>query len=82
MADVQTRTRTVNMTLEFGDGSEKTITQADPIDNETTLINRINALSTQAATNNIFVSDDNAAFSRIKSAKIISRTATKLDIKS
>jgi len=80
MADTQTTTKTVNMTLEFGDGSEKTISQNDPINNETQLITNINAFSTYAANNNIFISDNNATFTRIKAAKIINRTATILDI--
>lgn len=80
MADTQTTTKTVNMTLEFGDGSEKTISQNDPLSDQTTLISRINAFGTYATNNNIFISDNNASFSRIKSAKIVSRTATKLDL--
>ena len=80
MADTQTTTKTVNMTLDFGDGSEKTISQNDPINNETQLITNINAFSTYAANNNIFISDNNATFTRIKAAKIINRTATILDI--
>lgn len=80
MADTQTTTNTVNMTFEFGDGSEKNISQNDPINNQTELISRINSFSTYVETNNIFISDNNAAFTRIKAAKIVSRTATILDI--
>ena len=80
MADTQTTTNTVNMTLEFGDGSEKNISQNDPINNQTELISRINAFSTYAATNSIFISENNANFTKIKAAKIVSRTTTTLDI--
>lgn len=78
----QTTTNTVNLTAEFGDGSEKTFSQNDPIDNQTTLISRINALSQSVVTNQILISDDNANFTRFKAAKIVSKTVTNLtDIK-
>lgn len=80
MADTQTTSKTVNMTLEFGDGTEKTISQDNPISDQATLITRINALSTFASANSIFLSDNGAAFSRIKASKIVSRTVTTLDI--
>lgn len=80
MADTQTTTRTLNMTLEFGDGTEKTLTQDNPISQQATLITRINALSTSAATNSIFISDNAATFTRIRAAKIVNRTVTKLDM--
>jgi len=80
MADTQTTTNTLNLTLEFGDGSEKTLTQDNPISNQQTLITKINALSTSAATNSIFISDNDASFSRIRAAKIVARTVTKLDL--
>lgn len=76
----QTTTNTVNLVAEFGDGTEKTFSQNDPIDNQATLISRINALSQSVVTNQILISDNNASFSRFKSAKIVERTATNLDI--
>lgn len=76
----QTTTKTVNLTAEFGDGTEKTFSQNNPIDDQATLISRINALSQSVATNQILISDSNASFARFKSAKIVSRTATTLDI--
>ena len=80
MADTQTTTKTLNMTLEFGDGSEKTLSQDNPLTDQATLITRINALSASATTNSIFLSDNGASFSRIKSSKIVNRTVTKLDL--
>lgn len=80
MADTQTTTNTLNMTLEFGDGTEKTLTQDNPISDQSTLISRINALGASAATNSIFLSDNGAQFTRIRAAKIVNRTVTKLDI--
>lgn len=76
----QTTTKTVNMVMEFGDGTEKTFSQNNPITDQATLITRINALSQSIATNQILISDNNASFSRIKSAKINTKTTTNLDI--
>lgn len=79
MADKVTNNRTVKMTVEYGDGSENTISQNNPTN--TDLVNKIKAFSTFAVENKLFKSQKSeATISRIKEAKIVNRQETDFDL--
>lgn len=79
MADTTTSNNTVQMTIEFGDGSEQSITQNNPTTEN--LISKINAFSSYISANNIFKSTkSNATVTKIKAAKLVQRTETDYDL--
>ena len=80
MADTQTVTKTLTMVADFADGDTRTITVSNP-DTSKNLVSLVNDLSSYCKTNSILLGDlDSAAFSKIGSAKINSKTVTNLDL--
>lgn len=80
MADKTTVTTTLNVVAGFDDGDDRTIL----IDNPNTAINLGNAvreLGEYAKTNQVILGDKaGAAFNSFKSAKIVTKTKTVLDL--
>lgn len=80
MADKTTTTRTLSMETAYADGDTRTIN----VDNPNTAINlgdAVHNLSNFCATNQIILGDKaGAAFTEIKSAKLVTKTKTVLDL--
>lgn len=79
MADSQSSTSTVQITMEFGDGTEQTITQNNPTN--TNLIDKINTFGNYLIQNQILTSTKSEAHpTNVKSAKTVQRTVTNYDL--
>lgn len=77
MADVIKSSRTLQLVAGFNDGDDRTLNLENPINGISAA--NINALSTYAS--GVLIGDQNqAAFQGFKSAKVINRTVTKLDL--
>ena len=77
MADVTKTTKVLSLVAEFTDGDDRTLNLDNPISGISTA--NISELSTYAS--GVLIGDQNqAAFQGFKSAKVINRTVTKLDL--
>ena len=77
MADVTKTTKVLSLVAEFTDGDDRTLNLDNPISGISTA--NISELSTYAS--GVLIGDqDQAAFQGFKSAKVINRTVTKLDL--
>ena len=81
MADTITSSTSVVMEIEFTDGDTRTITQNDPLLDQSSLVAAINDFGDYARTNNLIIGDKTgAAFSYMRSAKIKQVSEANLDI--
>lgn len=77
MADVTKTSKILSLVAEFTDGDDRTLNLDNPIDGLTGA--QITALKAQAG--GVLIGDKaQAAFKDFKSAKVINRTVTKLDL--
>ena len=81
MADVLTETKTVAIVTEYTDGDTRTLSQSNPLTDQTQLVNAINAFGTYVKNNNILIGDKaGGSFARIREAKIVDKSQIKYDI--
>lgn len=79
MADTVKTTKTLVMVAEFADGDDRTITADNP--KASIAGSEINSLGSFIKNNAILIGDKaGAAFNRFKTAKIVNRTVTDLDL--
>lgn len=80
MADTQSRSNTVKVTMNFTDGDTRTISLADPISQED-LPAKLGVLQTALSETNAFIGDrTGAAFSHLSDAKLLKSVETTLDL--
>lgn len=81
MADTVKTSKTVSMIAEFSDGDTRTLTQSDPLTNQSSLITAINDFDTYCRTNQIIIGDKaSGSYTGIREAKVINKTTTNFDL--
>lgn len=81
MADKTTVTKTLQMVAAFADGDERTINLDNPLSDSASLTAAVDSLGSFCLTNQVILGDKaGASFTKFKSAKVVTKTKTVLDL--